>query len=88
MGEIRHVVLGKRWGAYGAETVLRVLEEGEALPEGARSSFGFVDAGRASELVASGFADWYAAADLAPVDKVKAPAARPAPKRPRRGGRS
>ena len=66
MAEMRHVVTVAAWGAYRPETVLRVLEPGEAPPEGARFPFGFVDSVRAAQLVADGLAEWYDAAALAP----------------------
>ena len=66
MGEAGHVVLVTAWGAYGPETVLRVLEPGAPAPEGARFPFGVVDGVRAARLVADGLAEWYDAAVNAP----------------------
>ena len=80
MAEMRHVVTVAAWGAYRPETVLRVLEPGEAPPEGARFPFGFVDAGRAAQLVADGLAEWYDAAALAPEPAVTKPKAKTAQK--------
>ena len=81
MGEMRHGVTVAAWGAYRPDTVLRVLEAGEAAPAGAQFPFGFVDAGRAAQLVADGLAEWYDAAALAP-EKT---AAKPPKTTPRKG---
>ncbi|OQC35390.1 MAG: hypothetical protein BWX64_02475 [Acidobacteria bacterium ADurb.Bin051] len=76
---VRHVLLGAGWSSYGAGTVLRVLEVGEALPGGARGARGFVDAGRAAALVSAGVAEWYDAAANAPEpEPVGTPAKRAA----------
>ena len=53
-----NVVLVTAWGAYGPETVLRVLEPGAPAPEGAGFPFGVVDGVRAARLVADGLAEW------------------------------
>ena len=66
MAEMRHVVTVAAWGAYRPDTVLRVLEPGEAPPDGSAFPFGFVDSVRAAQLVADGLAEWYDAAALAP----------------------
>ena len=80
MVETRHVVTVAPWGAYGPETVLRVLGPGAPAPEGARFPFGMVDGVRAARLVADGLAEWYDAAGNAPEGgaKVGAPAKRAA----------
>ncbi|HNZ96220.1 MAG: hypothetical protein BWX64_01327 [Acidobacteria bacterium ADurb.Bin051] len=78
MVETRHVVTVAPWGAYGPETVLRVLGPGAPAPEGARFPFGMVDGVRAARLVADGLAEWYDAAANAPGSPAAEPVKRAA----------